>query len=128
MFIKENLNPRSWQRVGDCVIRAIAKVLNQSWDKTYMDLCDRGFKLKDMPSSNAVWSSYLISKGFRRYSIPDKCPDCYTIKDFANDYPYGVYVVCTGSHVVAVIFGIFYDSWYSGDEIPTCYFKLESEV
>lgn len=126
MYIKENLNPKSWT-VGDCVIRAISKVLNQPWEKTYNDLCDRGMELKDMPSANHVWGSYLRDNGFKRYSIPNYCPDCYTVREFTEDNPYGVFVVCTGSHVVAVIDGNFFDTWYSGDEIPTYYFELESE-
>ena len=73
----EYLNNPFGLRVGDCVIRAISKALNQSWEKTYIDLCVQGFMMSDLPSSNAVWSSYLKHKGFKRCTIQD-CPDCYT--------------------------------------------------
>lgn len=36
-----------------------------------MDICMRGFEIKDMPSANYVWESYLFSKGFIRNLLPD---------------------------------------------------------
>ena len=54
----------------------------------------------DMPSSNAVWGSYLYDHGFRRQIIPNECPECYTIADFCLDHPFGLYVLATGTHVV----------------------------
>lgn len=127
MYVEENLNPNN-SRVGDCVIRAISKLLNQSWERTYIDLCVLGMQMKDLPSANVVWSTYLHDNGFHRCSIPDTCPDCYTIRDFCRDFPLGRYLVATGSHVVAVIDGQYYDTWRSGSEIPIFYFFRESEV
>ncbi len=43
----EYLNNPFGLRVGDCVIRAISKALNQSWEKTYIDLCVQGFMMED---------------------------------------------------------------------------------
>lgn len=40
MFIEYNVNP--YKKVGDCVVRAIAMFLDQSWEETYWDLCDKG--------------------------------------------------------------------------------------
>lgn len=77
----------------------------------------------DMPSSNEVWMKYLKQKGYRRFVIPDTCPSCYTIRQFCLDYPIGDYLVATGSHVVAVIDGNYYDTWDSGSEIPIYYFE-----
>ena len=37
MYSYYNANPYKI-RVGDCVIRAISKALNQSWEDTYIDL------------------------------------------------------------------------------------------
>lgn len=123
---KYNNNPEN-NKVGDCVIRAISKILNQDWQKTYIDLCLQGYMMCDMPSSNAVWSAYLKSKGFSRHIIPDTCPDCYTIIDFCNEYPVGDYLLATGSHVVAVEItkngSFYYDTWDSGYEYPCYYWK-----
>ena len=122
--IEYNPNP-SKKLVGDCVIRGITKVTNSDWKSVYMDILLQGYKMNDMPSSNSVWGAYLYSKGFRRYVIPNTCPDCYTVKDFCRDYPKGVYLLATGSHVIAVEDGNYYDTWDSGDEIPIYYWRKE---
>lgn len=73
--------------------------------------------MADMPSSDAVWGAVLRRHGFKRKNIPDTCPDCYTIADFCEDNPHGVFVVGTGGHVVTVVNGDYYDAWDSGNEI-----------
>ena len=121
MYSYYNANPYKF-RVGDCVIRAISKALNQPWEDTYIDLTIQGYLMKDLLSSNAVWGAYLKSKGFDRDIISADCPDCYTINDFCEQYPQGVFVIGTGTHAVAVIDGIIFDTWNSGDETPIYYY------
>lgn len=121
-YIYYNPNPLKLS-VGDCTIRAISRVMNQSWERTYLDLTDQGFFMRDMPSSNRVWSELLKLYGFRKRNLPDTCPACYTVRDFCFDHPFGEFVVGTGEHVVAVINGDYYDSWDSGNEIPIYYFE-----
>ena len=122
MYKFYNPNPLN-KSIGDCVVRALSKALNKTWDDVYIDLILYGFKLKDMPSSNVVWGSYLKSKGFKKYLIPDICDDCYTISDFAKNCPTGTFIVCTGTHVVTIIDGVIYDSWDSGNETPIFYYQ-----
>ena len=119
-----NPNPES-KFVGDCVVRALSFACRQDWNKTYLELSSQGYLLKDMPSSNVVWGIYLKHKGFKRYVIPDKCPDCYTVREFCYDNPKGLFVLATGTHVVSCFDGNYYDSWDSGNEIPIYYFKKE---
>ncbi len=123
-FIYCNPNPTN-STVGDCVIRGIAIALNITWEQAYTGVTLKGYEMYDMPSSNRVWGEYLYSKGFRRHIIPDTCPNCYTINQFANDNPEGVYLLATGSHVVAVIDGNYYDTWDSGNEIPIYFWRKE---
>ena len=122
MWVQFNPNPLG-KSVGDCVIRALSRVLDKGWVWTYIELCIQGLLMADMPSSNAVWGAYLRSKGFHKENIPDTCPDCYTIADFSNDHPKGTYAVCTGNHVVAVIDGSVFDSWDSLRETPIFYWR-----
>lgn len=121
-YIYFNPNPEG-RFVGDCVIRAMSMALNQSWEKTYLDICQKGLSMHDMPSANRVWGAYLKDCGFTKHVIPDNCPDCYSVREFAYDHPSGTYILGTGTHVVAVLNGNYYDSWDSGDEVPIYYFK-----
>lgn len=121
-WIFYNPNPQN-KLVGDCVIRAIAKLTDKTWEDTYMDIALQGYMMKDMPSSNHVWGTYLREHGFVQRIIPDTCPECYTVRDFCNDYPTGTYMLAIGSHVVAVQDGNYFDTWDSGDELPIYYWQ-----
>lgn len=125
-FIGVNPNPNG-SYVGDCVIRALSIAMNKTWHEVYIELSIQGLVLCDMPSSNRVWGEYLKSQGYHRYIIPDSCPQCYTVRDFCADSPEGTFILGTGTHVVTVIDGNYYDSWDSGDELPIYYWKKESE-
>lgn len=121
-YVYHNSNPDG-KIVGDCVIRAISLATGKTWSDTYIDISEKGLSMHDMPSSNYVWSSYLKDLGFRRQIIPDTCPDCYTIREFTYEHPYGIFILGTGSHVVTVIDGNYYDIWDCGDEVPIYYFQ-----
>ena len=124
MWQEYNPNPIGI-RVGDCVVRAISKVLDQDWETTFVALCLQGLMLCDMPSSNAVWAAYLRHKGFKKRIIPDTCPECYTVKDFCEEHPKGRFVLGTGKHAVAVVDGNCFDAWHSLNETPIYYFEKE---
>lgn len=121
-FVEYNPNP-SQKRVGDCTIRALSKALEQTWEETYIGIVLQGFLMCDLPSANHVWGAYLHSKGFRRNVIPDTCPDCYTVFDFAADHPSGTYILALAGHVVCVCDGDYYDTWDSGNEVPIYYWE-----
>lgn len=119
-----NPNPAG-RHVGDCTVRAITKATGESWIEAYTGICLQGVLMCDMPSNNSVWSAYLRRRGFKKNSIPDTCPDCYTIEDFCVDHPKGTFVVAVHGHVLTIIDGDYYDSWESGKEIPLYYFSKE---
>jgi hypothetical protein len=123
-WIRHNENPEG-KNVGDCTIRAISLAIGQSWEATFIGLAIQGFLMGDMPSANAVWGAYLRGKGFVRQIIPDTCPDCYTVADFAMDHPSGTYILALSGHVVCVINGDWIDTWDSGGEIPLYYWHKE---
>ena len=107
------------------MIRAISLTMEKDWDDTYLELLVQGFMMKDMPSSNHVWGTYLFEHGFERRIIPDTCPDCYTVAKFCEEFPQGTYILATGTHVIAVKDGNYHDTWDSGSEIPIFYWKKE---
>ena len=121
-YVFYNANPAGL-REGDCVIRALSKVMNMSGDDVAIDLSMMMVMKKRIVTSNVLWGEYLEMNGFKRRGLPDTCPLCLTIEDFARDNPVGTFVVCTGSHVVAVINGSYYDIFDSGQEVATYYFE-----
>lgn len=124
MWQKYNPNPTGRNR-EDCSVRAIAKALDTDWETAYAKLASGGFLLGDMPHSNSVWGATLRENGFRRYGIPNTCPDCYTAEDFARDHQKGVYVLSFGNHVATIKDGTLYDSWDSSREVPQYYWTME---
>lgn len=105
------------------MIRAVSALLDQEWITTYIDLCVYGIAMCDLPSANSVWGRYLKERGYKRHVIPDICPACYTVKDFATDHPQGAFLLALNGHVVTVIDGNYLDTWDSGDETPSYYWK-----
>lgn len=117
-----NPNPNN-KLTDDCVIRAISKFLDQSWDITYIELFKFAYQEKDMMNKDSIWGAYLDELGYTRHAIPDTCPYCYTIKDFCKDHPNGSYLVGTGTHVVAIIDGDYYDTGDTGAYTPIYYWS-----
>ena len=123
MWIEYNNNPVGRRNVGDCSIRAVSLALGIDWEQAYAILAGNGYRMGDVMNGNTVISATLRQNGFYRHALPNYCSDCYTIKDFCLDHPKGVYVVGTGTHVVTVKNGNYYDTFDSGDEIAQYYWK-----
>ena len=123
-YIYVNPNPKD-KKVGDCTVRAICLATDRSWEDVYLDICLEGYMLYDMPSSNDVWGTYLIGKGWKYHRLQDTCPFCYTLNDFCDEHPRGIYIVATGTHVICVKDGKYYDAWDSGDKVPLFYYAKE---
>ena len=119
-----NPNPVS-RNVGDCAVRAVSAALDVDWETAFALISNNAYQMGDMPSSNAVFGSVLRQHGFKRHIIPNTCPDCYSIGQFAADHPNGIYVVGTGNHVVTVKNGWILDTWNSSNEIPVYYWSFD---
>lgn len=109
----------------DCTVRAFTLAFNKSWDEMYVALCAKGFELKEMPSSNNVWRAYMRSHGFTRYYIPDNFDCSYSVRQFCSDNRIGTFLLFVGEHVITVIDGDYYDTWDSGHECPTSFWRKE---
>ena len=121
-YIYYNPNPKG-KATTDCVIRMLCRIFGYGWNEAYDELSTVVHTEYEMPSSNYIWETYLKRHGFSKVTLPITCPDCYSVKHFAFDHSYGTFIACTGSHVVAVIDGFYYDAWDSGDESVTYYFE-----
>lgn len=116
-------NNPTGRNVGDCAVRAVSLALDTDWETAYALIAMNGYLMGDMPSSNSVWGAVLRQNGFYRHAVPNSFPDCYSVADFADDHPEGVYVVGTGNHVCTIKDGIVMDSWDSRKEVPVYYWS-----
>lgn len=117
-----NPNPvRQDGEVGDCAVRAIAKALGISWEEAHVRLSFNAYLMGDIQNADLVWGSILRKAGFVREIVPNTCPDCYTVRDFCEDHPYGIFVIKSEGHVATVIDGVLYDAWNSEKKIPIYY-------
>lgn len=126
MWVYANPNPCR-QEEPDCVVRAISIATDQSWKKVHRALCLLSLEHCTMPSVNWLWELYLKRNGYEKFLLPDSCPACVTVRDFCRIYPDGVYIACTGSHAVACINGNYLDTWDSGDETLTYFFRKKEK-
>lgn len=124
MWVKCNINPAK-KDVGDCVIRAVGISTDQSWLDVYDAVCLTGREEFDMPSSDAVWGLYLYRQGFEPFILPRRCPQCVTVRAFCQLYPKGAYIIGTGQHAVAILDGDYYDSWDSGNQISSFFWRIK---
>lgn len=124
MYSQFNPNPIG-KNVGDCTVRAICKATGKEWGDVYLGLCMQGYLMGDMPSANSVWGAYLHNLGYSRGIVPDSCPECYTVADFAAEYPEGTYILALSGHVVCVKDGNVYDSWNSSGETPIYFWRKD---
>ena len=136
MYVYLNENPFGLDN-GDCVIRALTTALNYNWFMVHDELCFLSRKMGDMPSSNRVWKQYLYNKGYKEYPAQNECPNCLTVQEFCSQHPKGRYIlstasysvardniIVTGTHVIVVIDGNYYDTKDSGDSVPLSYFYI----
>lgn len=124
MYRYFNPNPVG-NRTRDCVIRAVSAALDISWDDAFDLVAERAKQMGETMDENAVYGSILRQCGFYRAVIPNRCPDCYTARDFCRDHPYGIYVLGFIGHVAAVIDGELWDSWDSSNEVPMYYWGVQ---
>ncbi len=121
-----NPNPKG-ARAGDCPVRAIVAATGKAWEEVYLDLCLEGLEQGDWGSANSVWGAYLRKLGYERKPIPNTCPDCYTVEQFANEHPTGTYILAISGHVVTLRDGDWLDTWDSGRCVPLYYWTKEEQ-
>lgn len=91
MYQYYNPNPIA-NRTDDCVVRAIAAAFNVTWDDAFDAVAANAKAMGEVMQSDHAWGALLRQFGFEKDLLPDTCPDCYTVGDFADDHPHGVYV------------------------------------
>ena len=95
----------------DCVIRAIATVVEQTYSVTFDELMDLGKELGGYPNCDFVWQPYIESLGLVKHKMP-RPPNKPrgTIKLRNWDFT-GRAVVVNSGHLTAVVNGYCIDTW-----------------
>lgn len=120
-WVEYQPNPKKYN-TGDCTIRAYCKVENMTWEDAYDMAADYGMECAALPNDNKVVDKILTEKfkyTAHKLSKEERC----TVKEFAVANPFGTYVLMVNKHVVAVVDGLYYDSWDSGDKKITKYWQ-----
>ena len=126
MYIYANPNPCRREE-PDCVVRAVCIATDKDWDEVHWDLCILSHYECTMPSVNWLWELYLKKNGFEKFLLPEACPKCVTVREFAKRYPKGTYIIGTGTHAVCVRDGNWIDLWDSCEEVPTYFYRKKGE-
>lgn len=111
MFVKENVNPKA-RKTGDCVIRAIAKAEGKTWFDVFDALTVIARKKCSVPNYKDTYEAYL--DGYVVIPCKIETPNGnvkFTIKEFAQSYNKGVYIISVAGHLTVVIDGNLYDTW-----------------
>ena len=108
-YVNTNSHNRKSQ---DCVIRAIAYALSQSWETTVREMTEMGIKKGYVANDDWTVDHYLESKGWIKHKQPRKFDNTkLTMKEFVSFYPNGLYIVRMAGHLTVVDYGKNVDIW-----------------
>lgn len=123
-YVHWHENPAG-NNVGDCAIRAIATLTNNSWDNVFNELVKIAKKEKMMPNTNDILKKYLTPKGY--IEIEEK--KTVNIKKYFEDKKGTYLVYCYpkkhrsySSHAVFIKDGVIFDTYDSRNYIVSSYF------
>ena len=114
---------------GDCTIRALSKVLNITWLEAFeltLPLC-RKYQVPNVFFCPSTTERIILKElGFNYYGISNKKGSKRpTVKEFAKSHPTGRYIVKVAHHVVAVVDGVYFDTWDSGYKSLYGYYEVK---
>ena len=100
---------------GDCVIRALTKVMDKEWLEVFDELVPIAREIQSTLGMKIVYETYLKNNGFEYVGISNKKGSKRpTVESFAKDNREGTYYLNVANHCVAVVDGVYYDTWDSG--------------
>ena len=107
-FHYQNINPKN-RITGDCVVRALALGLDQTYMETYKELFELSLATGYMLNDKKNWQKYLEKKGWTKMKQPRKWDNTkYTAQEFIdyilpNIYTFYNVISKVGSHHVTCI-------------------------
>lgn len=113
-------------RYGDCVVRALTKVMNKTWLEVFNELIPYAIEIQCMPNSKTCYEKYLKDNGFEYRGISNKKGSKRpTVESFTKEHKAGTFFLNVANHVVSVVDGIYYDTWDSGQCCLYGYYEKE---
>jgi len=111
-------------KCGDCTIRAISTILNQTWEKTFDELIPLCRKYGRLPNDPNIIDKYLKINGFIKQKEPrDFNNKKIRLKNWLEDNPnFNAVAYLGSSHIAAIINGRVFDIWNSSNEILHTYY------
>lgn len=124
MYVNENVNPRR-HKVGDCVVRAIAKAERKGWLETHDNLTTIARSLYTVLNDKMAYSKYLSKypKIEVMHMVNGKRKR-YTVKEIAKEMK-GTYVIRLANHLTTVVDGKYYDIWDCGNSCAYIIWKVK---
>ena len=111
---------------GDCVIRALTKVLEKAWLDVFDELVPIAREIQTTINNKPVYEECLRREGFTYIGVSNKKGSKRpTIEEFAKQHKTGTYFCSVANHVVAVVDGCYYDTWNSGYKSMYGYWEKE---
>ena len=114
-FKRENVNPKGI-KTGDCVVRALARANNISWEVAYLELSDIGLRKFRMPNDKQTYETWLKQHGWIKQKMPVWYDafgnrNRYTVKALADEYPDIKMIISVARHLTYVENGVLIDAW-----------------
>lgn len=125
MFKYYNANPRR-RNVDDCTVRAISLATDRSWDETFESLCKFAQIQAIMPNDVTYIDDYLESKFEQVYDF--KQNKKITVGRFADEHPYGTYLITMNGHITCLKNGEIYDTFDPSDRVVWGAYKVKGRV
>lgn len=116
-------------KTGDCQVRALSKALNISWLEAFdltIPICRRLQTYTIFDGNHEKTVEAMQDLGFAYTGVSSKKGSKRpTVKEFAKSHPTGRYIVKVAHHVVAVVDGVYYDTWDSGYKSLYGYYEFK---
>jgi len=95
-------------RIGDCVIRAIAHGTGQDYMVVYNELFKRAMKIGNMPNAEETYEPYLFELGWRKNSPAKNARGKkIRLKDWRIEE---TCIIITSKHLTCIKDGVLYDT------------------
>lgn len=108
-----NANPNS-HYVNDCTIRAISLAEGKSWDETYDELS------KIAQKNRIILDDVNFIEPFLDERYERECFEDVYVGEFAENHPYGTYLITMDGHITCCINGVIYDTFNCLNRMMKC--------